>query len=358
MNQYSLDILKKLAIVLIFVSAYCGLKPLKITHHAKKEKRITYEKMVRIAVGILSSLMLIFVWMINSYFVIALFSIPGALACLLVVMLAVGTVIKIAFSTDNIHFSSMENNSLVLTGLIFGTVGIPMFTEWGLRDLDKHILGPISDVLECVLLICFYSIYLFLIIALLVHVLKDTLIRIEKKAGKLSDKCRLVLELYKKSTLDIDWKDIFGKREQIWKKLKESSSWRKSIMIMRLSYVFVLDVLGYIIANVAYFFVWFIVVSVWGILFLISNKIRETAKKATNISDYRITTIIFRLSIVASLLIVIILNRMTGILNSEDATAILEYISSVVIMPILFEWIYEIISLSDHINYESVSNRK
>lgn len=64
-------------------------------------------------------------------------------------------------------------------------------------------------------------------------------------------------------------------------------------------------------------------------------------KKIALLSEKRMIGIFLRIAPIISLLIVVTINRYTRIfLYNEESTAILEFIASTIIIPIVFEWIY------------------
>lgn len=81
-----------------------------------------------------------------------------------------------------------------------------------------------------------------------------------------------------------------------------------------------------------------------GNLVIIYRIIKRTVKKLLrmilNLSDKKIVAISFRIAIIAALVVVVIMNRYhTIVKNVEDSTAVLEFVASSIIIPVVFEWI-------------------
>lgn len=75
--------------------------------------------------------------------------------------------------------------------------------------------------------------------------------------------------------------------------------------------------------------------------------IKKTLNRISNwilgLSDKRIVAISFRIGIILALVLVVILNRYEPIFKIGDAnTAILEFVASAIIIPVVFEWINSI----------------
>lgn len=66
----------------------------------------------------------------------------------------------------------------------------------------------------------------------------------------------------------------------------------------------------------------------------------RTARRIGEISKRRASSVAFRIAVISAIFIVVVLNRRELIIYSEDATALLEFISSVVVIPLVFEWIH------------------
>lgn len=84
-----------------------------------------------------------------------------------------------------------------------------------------------------------------------------------------------------------------------------------------------------------------------GYIFVLARMIKKTLNRISNwilgLSDKRIVAISFRIGIILALVLVVILNRYEPIFKIGDAnTAILEFVASAIIIPVVFEWINSI----------------
>lgn len=89
---------------------------------------------------------------------------------------------------------------------------------------------------------------------------------------------------------------------------------------------------------------WSFLITSIGYVFLILKLIKRTIGKVTvwinNLSDRRLVAISFRVALIATLVIIVITNRYTPLLREyETSTAVLEFIASAVLIPVVFEWI-------------------
>ena len=76
------------------------------------------------------------------------------------------------------------------------------------------------------------------------------------------------------------------------------------------------------------------------ILRLLSKMLYKLSKKITTWSDRQIVAISFRIATVASLTSIVIINRIDPIFSHiEESTAILEFIASAVVIPVIYSWI-------------------
>lgn len=90
-----------------------------------------------------------------------------------------------------------------------------------------------------------------------------------------------------------------------------------------------------------------IIRSTIGYLFLLMSLFLKTMIRIINwisqLSDKRIVALSFRIAFILALTIVVIMNRYQPFLkNYEESTAVLEFVASSIIIPMIFEWIYSI----------------
>lgn len=72
--------------------------------------------------------------------------------------------------------------------------------------------------------------------------------------------------------------------------------------------------------------------------------VKKTVNRISNwilgLSDKRVVVISFRIALIMALICIVILNRYQSIFKMKDAsTAVLEFVASAIIIPVVFEWI-------------------
>ena len=89
---------------------------------------------------------------------------------------------------------------------------------------------------------------------------------------------------------------------------------------------------------------WSFVMTSVGYIFLILRLMKRTVGKVTawinNLSDRLLVATSFRVALIATLAITVVSNRYTPFFREYDAsTAVLEFIASAILIPVIFEWI-------------------
>ena len=134
----------------------------------------------------------------------------------------------------------------------------------------------------------------------------------------------------------IDYKSIL-----IWQ-WETLSRWNKFIRWIRyvlIPITFVLDIIMVLINIVSLF-----ICDIMGYVFTLARMIKKTLSRVSRwileLSDKRVVVISFRVALVMALLCVVILNRYQTIFKfEEESTAVLEFIASAIIIPVVFDWI-------------------
>lgn len=104
---------------------------------------------------------------------------------------------------------------------------------------------------------------------------------------------------------------------------------------------FTLDVLAYLVQYVCIILFWIPLFCLIESFRLICSFILAIARRLYAFSDRRMTVIAFRLSIAVAMLLVVIMNRFGVITTTEATTSVLEFVASVLIIPIVLGWIQE-----------------
>ncbi|MBQ9988848.1 MAG: hypothetical protein IJP30_03845 [Clostridia bacterium] len=89
---------------------------------------------------------------------------------------------------------------------------------------------------------------------------------------------------------------------------------------------------------------WSFLIASVGYVFLILRLIKRTIGRVTvwinNLSDRHLVATSFRVALIATLAITVVCNRYTPLLREyETSTAVLEFVASAILIPVIFEWI-------------------
>lgn len=103
--------------------------------------------------------------------------------------------------------------------------------------------------------------------------------------------------------------------------------------------VFIVDVL-LMLVNIGISIVFSVMKNVIMLLRLMKDTFMKTLDWISNLSDKRIVAVSFRIALIIALVITVGFNRYITIFkNYEASTAVLEFVASSIIIPIIFEWI-------------------
>lgn len=194
-----------------------------------------------------------------------------------------------------------------------------------------------SDWMTAILFFLAISIYTFFICALAINPI-TFLTTIAKKYlrpfGKKTS--ALILKL-------LDYNKEYLKRNLFCSILIEKAAKKTTTLKIALSLLVIPAAAIDIFAGIVQLFTTFLSAILWYVFFIfkwICSKFYNVAILITSLSDRTIDAICFRSSIVIGLGCTVIINRYESIFhNTHESTAVLEFISSVIIIPIVLEWI-------------------
>ena len=196
-----------------------------------------------------------------------------------------------------------------------------------------------SDLLIALSYIILFSLYIFTICALVSELLINIIGVLKKIYTKLllNDKITTFEQYWinkiektpeLKSTLIFQW-ELIGRQPR-------SIHWIRYIL---LPITFLLDIiLAFISISLS------LLSSSIGFLSLLIRMLRKALNKILNwllnLSDKKVIAISFRISLIMALVFTVVFNRYQPIFRvQESSTAVLEFIASAIIIPIIFEWI-------------------
>lgn len=283
---------------------------------------------------IIFAALFLYLYVTHFPFVFALISIPGLIIYALVLILTLATTGKVISSGGKTQLTSLESNSLAFLGMMLSFVGLARSTHF-----NGIYLESTASIVHVSILALEYSAYLFFIISLAFLLISDCCRALIWCASKLSAKYRKIEENIRKHALPHTRKCKLSMK--LTTTFCTKRKWTRWFCILPLPLTLTFDVLAYLVQYVC--------IIVFGIpLFcliesfgLVCSFILAIARRLCAFSDRRITVIAFRLSIAVAMLLIVIMNRFGFIATTEATTSVLEFVASVLIIPIVLGWIQE-----------------
>lgn len=207
-----------------------------------------------------------------------------------------------------------------------------------IQNYDNPVL---SDLLVMVIYVTWIFLYIFFICALCSNIILfiiNKIVQINVKESKFLNHIKILLnkmESYISEHMSDIW-ILFRWLEYI----KTKESMLKLIGFLLIPVIILGDLCIY------FFYMLILVLSTCGeyVLLLVNYFIMKIYKILNNLyqlSDKRIIFVLFRISLIFSLVIVVIVSRYEPFFKRTDASiSILEFIASSIIIPIIFDWIY------------------
>ena len=278
----------------------------------------------------------LFLYIYFAYFpiVIAILSLPGIIIYVLILILTVTTTWRVVTSGDRTQLEPLETNSLAFLGLILSFVGIVRSTKFNVIYLDGT-----ASIGNIALLAVEYSAYLFFIFSLAFLLISDCCRLIMKCGMKLSIKFHKIRDHVRKNASPRTRE--CGLSVKLARVFKSKHRWIKGLCLLPMPLNFSLDVLAYLIQYICIIVFWIPAFCLVESLRLVCSPILMIARRLCAFSNRRITVIAFRLSIAVAMLLVVIMNRFGYITTTDATTSVLEFVASVLIIPIVLGWIQE-----------------
>lgn len=308
----------------------------------------SWEKNVKLGI-ILSTIALLitgFVFIIANmkkmYWLILFLGVPTYLERIVGTYQSFGIVEKVVKSDDKGKLSFKERAAINTLAYALWFVGLYQIFEKAIEKIVVCSNAYISDVLIALIYVVAFYFHIFFICSLLPGIVFSVIKSLKKIYELLPWKTKIKNwgDLWvNKIDKPIGWKSIL-----IWQ-WKTIGGWKFIVRWVRyllLPITFILDII-LLCVNVLFSFM----SSSVGYIFILARMVKKTLNRIANrllgLSDKRIVVISFRIGIIMALVFVVILNRYQSIFKIEDdSTAILEFVASAIIIPVVFEWISSI----------------
>lgn len=341
------------AALAIYNSGVAPLLDLRLTKSSGKSnctnkiQRGFSDKLQVISLLILIGLFFLLLFLFPSIIVL-LFIVPGVLMCATSILSASKTVGLVALSKHTGPLSDFEDSSFTLIGLLLALLGMTCDVTLDIAQIQEH---SISYMLGCYLFLAIvYGLYVFAMVALSLRPLKDLAKIILALKNKIGSKYNQFVKWTSlRSSFDSCTRCAYSEKKV--ELLRESTGHKKVRLAVCLAGLIIWDIFLYLIQYISKITIWTPLSCLLIIGKLIAGFWVRIAQYLCVVSPRHVIIISFRVSIIAAMLIVIIQNRTmlaSQNLNLETATAILEFVASVIIIPTMFEWIHEVIQSKEN----------
>lgn len=307
----------------------------KSSNQIKRQGKSISKKLQVLAIVILLFLLLLSLCLVPDIAVFILV-VPGLLMFVTSTLSAAQTAARVtAVSKDIEPLSEVEDWSFGFLGLLLFLACDSLATVFQIKT--HTTFGALGSY---ALSAAIYSIYIFMLVALAVHPLKDISKAILWCAARVANKYNgLMKEVGTKADSEVS---RVAYLERIIPNLKMSNGLKRIAWAVFSMVTFVVDIILFIIFYAIKMFFWLPLFCILSIAKMVVGIGPRIARSLCAISSRQVIAISFRIAIVIAILIVVIQNRLMVVSDSsESITAILEFVASVIIIPILFDWIHK-----------------
>lgn len=318
----------------------------KINDSNNSNKKSTWKSYIQAAIYISATIIIATLFLLicikkiqKLYWLIAIISISICIKGVVAFFHAIEIIKKVVISNDIGKLSPVEWAAINILAYAIWLLKIQNIFKILLKKLYKISNVYMSDLLIALSYIILFSLYIFTICALVSELLINIIGVLKKIYTKLllNDKITTFEQYWinkiektpeLKSTLIFQW-ELIGRQPR-------SIHWIRYIL---LPITFLLDIiLAFISISLS------LLSSSIGFLSLLIRMLRKALNKILNwllnLSDKKVIAISFRISLIMALVFTVVFNRYQPIFRvQESSTAVLEFIASAIIIPIIFEWI-------------------
>lgn len=306
------------------------------------EKKVKYAIVISAIALFIVGIVFIILNMKKLYWLILFLGLPTYLERITGTYQSFGIVEKVVKSSDTGKLSFKERTAINTLAYALWFLGLYQIFEKAIEKIAACSNAYLSDIIIVLIyVVAFYS-YIFFICSLLPGIIFSTIKLLKKIYEVLPWKTKIKSwgDLWiDKIDKPIGWKSVLIWQ---WKTIGEWKFIVRWIWYLLLPITFILDIILLCVNALVSF-----MSSAVGYIFVLARMIKKTLNRISNwilgLSDKRIVAISFRIGIILALVLVVILNRYQPIFKIGDAnTAILEFVASAIIIPVVFEWISSI----------------
>lgn len=299
---------------------------------SEKNSKRDFSSILHLVAGLLFIVLLVYLMVTKFEILTLLLLLPSIVMYALVMLSASQTVGTLAMSAGSTPLTKDETSSLLFIGFVVGLVGLCRTAYWNETIHDE------KTIIQCFLFVLEYSAYFFMIGTLSINPVKDITRLVIPCIGRIKT-------YYKKCVIFIKNRIVPEKRRTTWsEKLlnnqKQASGWRKYLWFISLIIMIPIDIALYLVSYVCLFLLWLPLLSLIAIIGILGKCFLGIVRWIDCLSARRVIVISFRIAIIAALLLLVALNEYGIFCTSQETTAVVEFIASVLIIPIVFEWIH------------------
>ena len=291
-------------------------------HEAKRD----IGSILRLIAGLIFCGLLLYLAVTKLEVFTAFLLIPTVVMYAFVTISASQTVGSLAMSKGYTPLTKDENSSLLFIGFLVGIIGLGRVPSWSTTiHNEKTLIQSAVFVIE-------FSVYFFIVGTLIIRPVKD----LAKLVIVIADKLK---KPYKIGIIFIRERIILNKTRDAYSQkviCRQKSAKGYTLLI----FTVLIDTLIYFLQWIAFWAVWLTLLSLAAIVGILGKFCLGIVRWINNLSSRRVIVISFRVAIVTALLLLVGLNEYGILRTSQETTSVIEFIASVLIIPVVFEWIH------------------
>lgn len=322
----TMKILAIIILILLLCNRYIVNDDNLLNHPKKPKERhsLDLDKSLQLVALLILTILLLYLWLGGQGLVTRILLILSSIIYAVVFIVAIGTVGALVMSKGNSKLSEDEKQSLQLIGLCVSV--------FGLIRPDHFAVGTNEElsITSCLVTAADYSIHLFLIGTLALGPLQKGADFIITCADKVKHKYIATLNRITKILNSPKRKHVIS--TSVYSKWKISKGWLRVLFTIALVFSLPYDLVAYILTYAVRGFILVPLALIGKLLMRFGQHLLKIMNWLKKLSHRQLAVISFRTALIVGILIV-------DISIQSKPSAAFEFISSVVIIPILFEWI-------------------
>ena len=302
---------------------------------SKPEVKRDLSSILRLIAGLIFCGLLLYLARTKLEIFAAILLIPTVVMYAFVTISASQTVGSLAMSKGYTPLTKDENSSLLFIGFLVGIFGLGRAANWSATiDNEKTLIQSAVFAIE-------FSVYFFMVGTLIIRPVKD----VAKLVIVIADKLK---KPYKNGIILIRDRIILNKTSEAYSQKvichqKRAKNLGKYLWATLLVFTVPIDTLIYFLQWIAFWTVWLTLFCFAAIVGILGKFCLGIIRWIINLSSRHVIVISFRAAIITALLLLVYLNEYGVFRTSPETTSVIEFIASVLIIPVVFEWIHSVL---------------